>query len=178
MRAALFLAGMAAVAVFASALSPTQAAGPPFIHQEAHHADKTAFLTKIERAIEMESLSSEAALLRTKNDAVRSLAKRLADHARILSAGLKALGAEGVSIPSAKPSGADRETLESLKHIPVSNIDTRYLEAMRALYEETLQDLKAYRENGPNGPAKDFASQIIPRAERNLSAIRQLQDHI
>lgn len=179
MRAELLLGGILVIAAYAPVASTAQTAGPPFIRTAPHHASRQQFLKEVERAIAMESSASQTLLRRTRNSTVRSLAGRLAAHARILSAGLKALAIEANSqTPPAMLNASQRQTLDSLKHIPVSNLDARYVASMRGLYEEVLQQLKAYSENGPNGPARDFARQIIPRAKQNLSAIRRVQDQI
>jgi predicted outer membrane protein len=165
------------LALSLAAVGPASAeSGRPFLRPQQHRADPKLFVRRVQRAVAFEGAASSLAMHRTGEPRIRSVARRLANHAGILGAGLRALALQDPSLPKATGlSASERQSLDQLRRLPEPNFGSRYLQAMRGLYEELLQNLRAFRNAGPAGPAKNFATEITFRAKRNLAEILKAQ---
>lgn len=105
--------------------------------------------------------SADLALSRGQEESVRAFAESVIEHQRRFVAELKeALVEEGVE-PTADLSEQDRNTLQALETATQSQFDNAYFSAQVIPLEDMIQLMMDYRETGPEGSLKTFATNHI-----------------
>nr|WP_281065453.1 DUF4142 domain-containing protein [Jiella sonneratiae] len=121
--------------------------------------------------------SSNLALTKSTDDAVRSFAKRMVEDHSDAATGLKE-AVRGSKTDVAVPTGLDarhQQMMDTLNADDESAFDADYVAMQHQAHVETVALFEAYAKNGEDGPIRTFAEKTLPTLKEHLQMVEKLK---
>jgi putative membrane protein len=153
-----------------AAVAATALAGPAL----AQEMTAEAFVTEAASSNIFEIRSSELALERSQDEAIRTFAQQmLADH-HAVGQQMEALAANaGISVPQ-QPEGVPAQLLEQVEGAADGDFDRVYVDNQIAGHQATVELFQSYAESGSNQPLAAFAQEMLPALQQHLNLAQSL----
>jgi putative membrane protein len=149
-------------------VNETEAAAPMSVQDFANKAAASD-------AFEIES--SKAALATSTSDDIKKFAQAMVDAHTRSTADLKAAlaGATPAVTPDPTLDPAQQASLDALKAATGAAFDAAYKSAQVDGHQKALPMLQQYAAGGEAGPAKDFATKMVPTVTEHLRMAQELK---
>jgi putative membrane protein len=135
------------------------------------------FVGFVQEANDFELGSSNMALQKSANEAIRGYANRIlverSEMAGLLSKARSEAGVSYAPTPGgARPRHAD--VLDRLATLQGAEFDNAYANAQLAAQIEAVDQVGAYSQNGGNGNLKKFAQEVFPKLQAELEGAKRI----
>lgn len=112
---------------------------------------------------------------KSQRDAVRSLARRMADDHGRLSQRLEVIATnEGLWMPGVDLDGLRTSLADKLQRAPLSTFDALYLQTQDNAHTDAIGVVEGYLSAAPAGALKDFADDLLAALNDHQAHIRDL----
>lgn len=118
--------------------------------------------------------SSQMAIQRSQNDAVKMFAREMIAAHTATTAELKPIAQMAGITPPMELDARRASMLENLQSASAENFDSRYIDQQTAAHEEALTLHRTYADGGDHAQLKAFASKTAPAVEQHLTHVRGL----
>lgn len=135
-----------------------------------------AFVTQIGTATLYEIAAARVVDRRTRSNAVRDYANRVAAERQAAFARLRNILAQSepkLVVPAA-PDDIQRARVAALEK--ASNFDSHYLQQQRRAHEQTLGDLRRYASKGQGEALRAFAEDLAGTVTRHRALLREIEE--
>lgn len=142
--------------------------------------DTTNFVEKAAVSNTFEIRSSEIALDRSQNEAIRDFARRMiTDHTMVKQNMTDTLQAAGIALHN--PESLDEKHLEKVRTLQSTGrgqFDRQYIDMQMEAHEEAVSLFEEYAENGDNEQVRQFAAQTLPALQQHKDQVDQLDRNL
>lgn len=143
--------------------------------------DTQKFINKAVIGGQFEIESSQLALDRSTDPAVRNFAKKIiSDHTRAASALNKAMAEAGLAA-NLKPTAMDKKhikILDALRQEDVQDFDEKYAEAQKKAHNNAVNLYEDYADEGDNVALKEFAINTLPTLKSHEDHAKKLEKRV
>jgi len=145
--------------------------------QPAAAMDASEFATKAAVSNMFEIASSELAIEKTGNDAVKAFADQmLSDHRKAGEEFAAAAATDGVTPPDALDQ-PHQAILDNLSGLEGEEFDTAYIQAQQDAHDEAVVLFESYSTDGAEGALKEFARTTLPTLQQHQEGAHGLAGH-
>ena len=164
LAAVLIIAGLAGPAGARQRQSPYQAVTPE------------TFVQKIGDSNQFEIQSSQLALQKSHNDAIRQFAQRMIDdHTKLGDQFKQELKQANLPEPGAEIGKEQQAGLDRLAKLNGAAFDAAYIRAQRMAHEQLIRFAEGYSRRGSNQPLKQFALHVLPELKEHEKLAQELR---
>jgi putative membrane protein len=174
MRGTAFLPIAAAALLAGCASNPPPPPPPPVDTTSPLYAPN--YLSTAASGDQFEIQSSQLAMQRSTNAAVRSLAQMLiTDHGRMSQQMIAAAQAAGLTPPPPTLLPEHAQMLQQLQAAPAGSFDMSYRTLQVAAHQQALQLHQNYAASGDNAALRTVAAGAVPVIQQHLNMAQSLQ---
>lgn len=126
-----------------------------------------------------EIAAARIALQKSRNDAVRGVARKMIDDHTTsrhqLQAALEMNETKGVTLPPQELDTRRQTMVKHLEDVPEDDFDAMYLDQQVLAHEETTTLMRNFEEHGYNPQLRSYAAGTRPVVERHLMKVKELR---
>jgi putative membrane protein len=154
-----------------NATPPGEAVTPAAVMNASEFATKVAVSNKFEIS------SSELAIEKTGNEAVKTFADQMvADHLKAGENFATAAASEGITPPDTLDQ-QHQSILDRLSGLEGEEFDTAYIKAQQDAHDEAVALFESYSTEGAEGALKEFARTTLPTLQKHQEDVHGLAGH-
>ncbi len=129
---------------------------------------------------QFEIQSSQVAVQKSTNAAIKKLAQQYIKDHQAAGAKLKALAAQYGAVPSTQLNAQQQQLLTSLRALSGNTFDITFLAQQISAHNEAIILFKSYSQeaNSPTAAVKQFAAQTLPTLQQHLQMAQQDQKNL
>ncbi len=132
---------------------------------------------KVAAAGQFEIQSSQLALQKSQNDAVKQFAQRMIeDHTKLGEKLKTTLQNANIPVPDEPLSGEVQRKLTQLQAADGANFERLYINDQVKAHKKAVRLLRRYAKRGGNDALKQFASEALPMIQKHLELARDLRE--
>ena len=134
-------------------------------------------MEKAANSNQFEIQSSQLALKKSTNDAVKKLAQRLIKEHQAAGADLKALAAQYGAVPPTAVNTQQKALIQTLQGQSGKTFDTTYLTQQVSAHNEAINLFRSYSQpaSAPNQDVRQFAAKTLPGLTAHTKEIESTQ---
>ena len=143
--------------------------------QNAHEISTPSFVRKAAAGDLFEIRSSQLALTRSKDNRVRSFARRLVtDHRKAARQMQNTLHRAGMRQPPQRMDARQQSTLAQLRRTGPRNFDNAFVDAQIEAHQGAVKMYQAYARDGRRPELRQFAQRELPTLQEHLAIALRL----